>query len=282
MEYPVPAYTSFTIPTGATSGARITFNEFGDGAIRVYDSFGHLVEIISPTANGGSTIIYSTVHTGSLGLTEGTIFFGAPDDFTDGSTITGRYIAGGGLVFDTNIGQFGGFTDGTKMTGTAGQDGAATGSGVNPRWIINDDNGTTPVDILLSGSIIPTNVTGTAATWQTPTFTAGMWADTAGVGTWPPLKWRLDAENNVHVHGSFHALVTNPSNGVIATGLPVVNLYPGGTGFVGVGMAAYISNSFCLALYLDNTGSLHAATTGGINAGAGFAVNCKIPIGTIL
>lgn len=215
----------------------------------------------------------------------------------DGGLFIGPMVAGvpdtvnfGGLVEDDSahmemIGVSSGSgttTNPTITLYTAGDDSIPTGTSNTPRKRLLDGFGTSAADYLISGSVIHTNLTGTADTWQTPTFSAG-WADGSGIGgNYPGLKWRYDAENNLHIHGTFHATVAAPAV-AIASGIPPSNMYSGGGNVGIVGVAHYVSNNaYALPLFLTTTGFLVASVIAafpGVNST--FIIDGIVPIGNI-
>jgi hypothetical protein len=274
MQYPVPAYTSFTIPTGATSGARITFNENGNGEILVYNASGVVVDSIG--GNNGAIISYSTGPNASVEIVNGGIFFGGAPGFTGAASIMSDNTTGGSLSVDSGVGALFPYADSANFTLVGGTNSAAPG-GTGPHATLVDDNASSQVDLRLSGAVVKTDLSGNMVTWQTPTMQTG-WATGTGVGgNYPPLQWRLDAENNVHIHGTFHATAATPAT-PIASGFPLIS----GTN-VGVAGATPLitSNSFSLAVYLSDTGVLDATSTTGIANTNTFIINAKIPLGNL-
>lgn len=216
MEYPVPAYTSFTIPTGATTGQRITFNENGDGVIRVYNSIGQLVDTIGGAT--GDIISYAVGLTQSIALSQGELVIGDPSsNFVDAATITGLLSSGGSIAVSTGIGDLN-HIDAVNLVMYAGKDNQTTGSSTAPHVELFDGNTDSPVDQWITGSVIKSVVGGSPYTWQTPSYNANWLASTTFNGNvYKELLYRLDAENNLHISGCFKA-------GAIAPGNPVFTL----------------------------------------------------------
>lgn len=159
----------------------------------------------------------------------------------------------------------------------SGATGAPTG-GSNPFLKVQDTAGTSAADIYLSGSAIKTNNSGTPYTWTTPTLGTG-WANGTGVGgSYPNLQWRYDAENNIHLHGVFHATSTTPST-IVATGFPAVSV-GGNVGVTGPATSINVANR-AIGMYMNASGNLNATALGTIAVNDTFMINAKVPIGTI-
>lgn len=218
MEYPVPSYTSFTIPTGATTGQRITFNEFSDGMIRVYNSVNQLVDTIGGAT--GDIISYAVGLTQSIALSQGELVIGDPSsNFVDAATITGLLSSGGSIAVSTGIGDLN-HIDAVNLVMYAGKDNQTTGSAAAPHVEWFDGNTDSPVDHWITGSVIKSAVGGSNYTWQTPGYNTNWSSSTTFNGnTYRELLYRLDAENNLHVSGAFKAGAVAPVNPVFT--LPV-------------------------------------------------------------
>ncbi|HET7641154.1 MAG TPA: hypothetical protein VFK47_20765 [Ktedonobacteraceae bacterium] len=159
-------------------------------------------------------------------------------------------------------------------SGVTGTTNAAT---VQVRSI--NGTGNCATDLEVQGSIIRLDAsTGFPVTWQTPSMGTG-WATGSGIGgSYPPLQWRLDAENNVHLFGVFHATSTTPGS-VIASGFQTVSV-GGNVGVVGSFQSINSANR-SFSGYLNSSGNLNASVIGTIAVNDTFMVNAKVPIGNL-
>lgn len=114
-----------------------------------------------------------------------------------------------------------------------------------------------------------------SATWQTPTMGTGWATGPGGSGSYPPLQWRYDAEDNVHIFGTFHTTTTTPS-APMATGFPATvgtNVAPGG---VAVNVSG--TGTVC-GWYLNNAGEMRINSHPTYATGDTFTVNAVVPLG---
>lgn len=135
----------------------------------------------------------------------------------------------------------------------------------------------------VSGAVVKSSTDGnTGEVWTTPAAMGTGWATGPGVsGSYPPLKHHLLPVDAVWVHGSFHATSTAPG-GVIASGLPAVNMTTLG-GVASAGCAAKISSSSVeIPLYLNSAGELrHAGLPATVAVNDTFMVSAIVPLGNI-
>lgn len=168
--------------------------------------------------------------------------------------------------------------DALGMYLVAGVGGQVTGNST-PFVKIIDSLGTSDADLLVSGSVIRTNTSGTKVTWQTPTMGTG-WATGSGIGgAYPPLMWRYDAEDNIHIMGVFHATTTSVSS-IIASGFQSVLIGGANVGIAGAIVGINVSNRVANG-YLNSSGELRVSTLGTVAANDTFSINAKVPIGSL-
>lgn len=171
--------------------------------------------------------------------------------------------------------------DGAQFILVSGVDGANTGGAV-PHVTFRDVNGTTFVDLHLSGNVIPVDNAGNVLHWQTPTMQTG-WATgpASGGGSFPPLQWRYGDADDVWVFGSFHATIASPTS-LIATGFPHINIV-GPLGGVGVmaGMPRVAGGNATMGGYLNDTGQMRSQTAPTISINDTFIVNSRVPLGNL-
>lgn len=171
--------------------------------------------------------------------------------------------------------------DAVQMILVSGVDGANTGANV-PHVTFRDGNGTTLVDLHLSGNIIPVDTAGNVLHWNAPTMQTG-WASgpVSGGGSFPPLQWRYGDADDVWVFGTFRATTATP-NALVAAGFPHVNI-TGPLGGVGVmsGITRLAGGNGACGGYLNDTGQFRVQTAPTIAANDTFMVNCRVPLGNL-
>ena len=201
MEFPVPAYTSFTIPTGATTGARITFNEFGDGLIRVYNSAGTLVNSIG--GQFGSVISYGQGLVSDIALQNGRLLFGFnSSNFSPAASVTCPKTNLGALDMNTGTGTAGLRPDGTDLFLLGGNNNVVTGNANVPFASLSDTANNSMADFRLTGAVIKQDFTNTPYTWQAPGYAANWSAGAviSGLGG-NGLQYRFMGEDDVWLLG---------------------------------------------------------------------------------
>jgi len=92
----------------------------------------------------------------------------------------------------------------------SGASGVATGNTAAPHVSLKDGNGTSAIDLFLSGTVIKRDLTGARYTWQTPAFGSG-WAAGPSSGTVQTLRYRFDAFDNLVIIGACHTTSATPS-----------------------------------------------------------------------
>lgn len=217
MEFIGTFQTFFVIPTGATTGQRITINVGNDGAIKVYNANGVLVTFIGGPV--GALISFDPFSTRTVGMIQGTLQWDDTSNPGHGGTIdwdTGNASIPPFLDIDSG-------NDNNLYTGTTAilvKSGVIFGTQDNSAHVeILDNFGTNPnSNLWVSGSILKAVKSGIPATtlttykWQTPVLGAG-WAtgsSTAG-SAFEPIAYRLDAEDNLVISGTFNATSLTPA-----------------------------------------------------------------------
>jgi len=196
MEFVGTFITFLIIPTGATTGQRITINVGNDGAIKVYNSSGALVTFIGGPL--GAVISYDPNSTRSVALDRGNIDW-------DDSSFTGNGAAidwdSGSASIPAQLSVYSGinatFAGAVAMDMVSGTETGVQDTDAHVELI--DNFGTNPnSNIWVSGSILKAVKSGIPATtlttykWQTPILGAG-WAtgsSTAG-SAFEPIAYRL-------------------------------------------------------------------------------------------
>lgn len=283
-------FNSMTI-RGVFKGLEYIQNENGLFFYSSTPAFGTLSGSIAAAAGndgfgnpyGAGVCVYDSSLTSSfVQMAQGVIGLGSYDKNTGLDTAGAAGINGktSGKIKIAS-GAVGAFTDETFLILNAGEDGQGTGSGFRPYVSLGDGNGTSAVDFGISGSLVKTSVGGAFQTWQTPTFSSGWATGSSGSGAYPPLKWRYDAENRVHIHGTFHTTTTSHSTSVIASGLPGVNQSTlGGVGIAGA-VVQFVGSSGSFAAYLNINGELRYTGVPTLAVGDSFMVNTLIPLGDL-
>lgn len=174
MQFPGQYQTSLTIPTGKTSGARITINFNNDGSIKVYNSAGQLVEEVNPTRGFISFSPSNFVQLNSAGIQFGSYNVNNDTIIPDGTQILEKNLGppNDQPVLELISASLSGFDQG-EIQIVSGIPGNVSGSGLVPRVSIKDFNATTVVDGYISGNWISTDVSNNQQLWQVPTLAAG-------------------------------------------------------------------------------------------------------------
>lgn len=125
----------------------------------------------------------------------------------------------------------------------------------------------------------------TAGTWQTPSFSTG-WASGSTSGTYQGLQFRIDAEDNVHLVGVFHATAAAPNSQLFT--LPAAS---GSNPTYRPAIAqrlpldTYVSSSSAntanASMVINGTGVVNIYCSAAIASNQNFAVNAKFPLGNI-
>lgn len=218
--------TFLIIPTGATTGQRITINLNNDGEIKVYNSTGNLVDEIG--GSDGRIIAYDNSGTRFVAMLDGqfldgNIVGGIPDTTNAGSyfsLLTGSPNFGARSFIKSPIGSNTVISNRAVLNLSSG---APTGTLFTPKLSLTDQLGTSAADLKVSGAAIKGDLTGVPYSWQTPLLGAG-WAtgsSTAGAA-FEPIVYRLDAEDNLVISGTFHATSTTPVSPIFTLPTPYI------------------------------------------------------------
>lgn len=110
------------------------------------------------------------------------------------------------------------FTNSIKFRMIAGVQNQHGGLNNAPYLLLLDAFENCFVDMGISGALIHTDLHGSFSSWQTPTLGAG-WQFT-GIRGALPLRYRIDAEDNLVVKGSVSCTSTTPATGVFTVVAP--------------------------------------------------------------
>lgn len=296
--------TIITLPSGATVGARIVLDGTL-GVILVYDQDNELVDSIAPEdgVDPQGTDYYRgiTNYAGDeyvqMGI--GNLFLGVRPDPND-------------PTFDPQPGSMGIIGDSRSMglQSPHNQDYADTAnwkfvagnisSGIGTEGFPHSSNWRG--DIWLGGSsggalirsIVPSGQSDEIPeTWHVvgdtgePAFGSG-WTSASSSGTYQPLQYRLDAEDNLYLTGVFHATTASPGSGVftlpdkigsfptyrpkIAQRITVSTFATSGT---------ESSASSALVINDLSSGLVRLVSSAAVASGTNFAVSAKIPLGNL-
>lgn len=150
-------------------------------------------------------------HSGGVKINAGEIELGQPPNFTNAATLRQSLFFGGDIQLDTGTGDAS-HLQAANLALTAGTASTGTGTASTPNLALTDDGGSSAVDILLSGSVISTDVLGNPHTWQTPAYNPGWAGDSAVGGVLQSLQYRIDAQNNLVLDGVMHTTSATPSS----------------------------------------------------------------------
>lgn len=192
--------SSLTIPTGATSGARIVIDGI-TGLISVYNASDLLVDTIGGPF--GDIISYATGLTLDVALSEGSIEFGtASSGFAGAGSLTGDLTSGGGLLLSTGTGDAT-HDDALEIVYRAGDTGQSSGSSTAPKLIVGDAALSSAADMWITGSVIAADIaTQAKETWHAPSYKANWSGTTAFLGLGgPTLQYRRMGEDDTWIYG---------------------------------------------------------------------------------
>jgi hypothetical protein len=206
--------SSLTLPTGATSGARIVLDGTTD-TILVYDAANNLIMSVAPDVEivGGMQVLAGL--TSQTAVQFANIFQGNIE--LGGVTAGVQDQAHAALIFPTpgagalavQSGTTVAHPDRSGLLFLPGVGGAVTGAGNNPQVFLGDLANTSDADLNISGSVVKT-VGNVVTTWQTPSYNTG-WAAGPTGGTTHAVQFRLDALDNLVVVGTMHTTSATPS-----------------------------------------------------------------------
>jgi hypothetical protein len=291
--------TIIVLPTGATSGSRIVLDG-ESGLILIYDADNNLIASISPddtTDAAGNTILQGiTDYVGSeyVQMDVGNLYLGVLPDPANPAFVPVPGLLGikgdsSSIGLQSAANQD--LPDSSFLECVSGVLAAGTGHDTYPHHQVNGDIWVV-VDALQGGNPHNNNALiaapvplgqsfPVAETWHDVTLGTG-WATGPGIsGSYPPLQFRRDGLDNVHLFGTFHATSTTPST-IIGTGLIGVNLATlGGVSVIGPAQRM-VSTGGAIPMYAENTGAIRsAALPTPIAVNDTFMINQSYPLGNI-
>lgn len=167
----------------------------------------------------------------------------------------------------------------SSLVMNSGLDNQRTGSLNVPYVQIADNGANSMTDLAITGSLVQVGMS-----WHSPTYTASF-ATGSTAGTYQPLQYRIDGENNLYITGAFHALVAVASAIVftlpatvgftkfrppIAHQIPMTSDSSGGV----------IKNAG-VALQINSAGSVSMRAPAAVAINDNFYVSACIPLGDI-
>lgn len=262
-------FRTFTVPSFATTGARIVLDGVS-GTLRIYNSSNQLT-VQMGGADGSiidlSSTVFAKLVNGALLL--GKIVGGVPDT-TNAANF--EYVPGGVdfTALNSHLAPASSLNDAMQILIGPGAAGLAP-----PQILLIDKLRTATVQAIVSGAWVFGELTGVAATWQTPTATGGYTVTT--------LQYRRDAEDNVHWAGEIVQTtgVTGANGATVTTAVPA-EFRPTKTWVV---PAAWISTTSvakgAAVFFVNSSGTLVLAWPSSTANGDKFSFNAKIPLGNI-
>lgn len=147
-----------------------------------------------------------------------------------------------------------------------------------PFGLWQSQNGSSVADLLVTGAVRNCDLTGSTVSAQLVIMGTGWAQGSSGTGAWPSLRWLVDAEDNLHIMGTFN--VTATGNAVVGT-LPAYNGPSGNVAIVG-GAARFVGVAgSVLPLYLNNAGQLRTQNAPTLTVGDSFMINSVVPLGNL-
>ena len=295
MEFPGVYQSTFTIPTGATSGARITLDGTR-GAVFVYSANNNLIGSLAGAAGtdgfgnaypaGFTEFADVTTNIAFTNVFSGIVFEGflatraSTPDYTHISFLAANSPTTSQYQSPWTVG-----TDPVEMLFTAG---TASAMGSTAPSLQLQAGGAISSSLYMSilGALVGGDPTNGIATWQTPSYNAN-WSGTGtfnGQSPVTPLHYHIDAENNLWLYGAFLAGATLPGTTVfvLPVGYRPVTLFGGTNQFLDcsrVSGGVYSTGR----LRIDNSGNVVVANANGLGVAVNdqFFANGKIPLGAI-
>lgn len=280
--------TSLTIPTGATSGARIVIDGESD-RILFYDENDNIIMQLGGAQAIMTSINVTEIHK-DLIIQDGALNLGWTDESNDWATIFAE--AGEGLLAALQIASVtdstSAYTDQSKLRLFPGQSGSTTGDAGVPRIQVQDGFRNGDVDFLVSGSVVKTDPVGDPYTWQTvgavgaAAYGSGWAASTTfgGSTSWEPLRYRLLPTDEVWMLGAFKTTAAAATAVLNLTGVyrpKKLSPLPAESVVTATGVRSNIM------MGMGGSGNLNVLTsTGGSTAtGQEFLINAQFPLDNV-
>lgn len=260
-----PAFGNLIASIAAVAGADTFGNKYPAG-----------ICAMDPIGLTFSQFVNGTVYVGNLRPAAGNY---EPDFLTAASLVM---VPGADTVRISSPGEAGGGTR-SIIELIGGVSGSPVGSANTPHVRLLSSSSLTRADQYISGALIRSGKTGIPETWQIPAYTTS-WAGAttiAGIGPVLPLRYRVDAEDNLILSGAMTVTGAGASitptafsseyfNASVQSPFTLMEHQAGGANIVGVG-------------YISTTGNLHVDAGAGFtrNVGDTFLFDASVPIGNI-
>lgn len=278
-----------TITASTFQGTNFVINSSGAFFYSGTPAAGNLIASIAPAS--GTDSFGNTYLTGITSYGIGTQTF---SEMAGGSLLTGNMSSNVPDTTDAGFIQSQGpltilrsvvnaspslVRDALRMTMSAGQTAQTTGSASAPNLGIIADDLASAADLYLSGSAIKTDNTSAPYTWQLPSYGTNWSGSTTFNGTTgvEPLRFRLDAEDNLWPIGGFKAGAVVPADPVFI--LPAGYIPIAGTDYI----PCLRNNGGAVTsgmLRISNNGHVDVLNSAnlGIAANNEFLCNGKVPL----
>lgn len=257
-----PYGNSYDVGLTINSSAGKIYLSALDGVFQSIGSSGNLVTINDgqvtfkrPGASSTATIIQD------LGPTHGSLF-----------------IESGEAASNDNSAQLGIITSAGAPT-TGQQD-------TYPRTATSEPSGVFPAYHYVTGAVVKTTdlVANTSATWQIPAAAAynANWAPGSSASSrYANMRYRLDAEDNLHICGAAHATAALAAGSY--TLFSLTGAYVPKQLYSGAAIQVSSADAWkgAVRFNVDSTGSVNFNTSTAIAAGDGIYVNMVVPLGNI-
>lgn len=277
--------TDMTLPSGATTGARI-FLDGTAGTILVYDANNVLIASIAPMNTNdaaGNTVLQGITDYGQGGqfarLLENALqlgFIGAPD-----TVAYGEIQAGSTSIAEFTSPRSTGWPVPVTLTLASGATGSTTGTAGYPLAKIQD------ADLMVAGGTVIPGIEVpfqgiTPETWHRPTLSAGWAPGSTAAARYADIRYRLTGLDSVHICGALHSTVARaagPYGLFTLTGAYVPkDLYPDNGDHVSSTDAWKTS----IRVNVDSLGgAVGISTNAAIAIGDNFYINTIVPLGNI-
>lgn len=286
----IAALRSLVLPYGATSGSRIVLDGV-NGRVFVYNSANELLASIAPTdgTDPDGTIYYQGIvdYAGQdyVQMGFGNIIFGVRPDPLDPSFLPQPGLLGiigdsSGIFMQSATNQD--LPDYCFIQPTGGKRSLGTSDPLYPH---HDTLGDLWISDTVLKTVVPTGQSKSIpAKWQIPVLGAG-WATGSTNGSYQPIQYRFDAEDNIHIVGVFHATSAAPAatvftlpaaSGSIPTYRPKIAQR--------LDVASYTSANTPVSgvqMIVNGTGTIQTVNTSAIVTNQNYAVNAKFPLGNL-
>lgn len=272
MQFPNPYYVTFVIPTGATAGARIVLNGT-TGQIEIYNSSNQLVTTLGGPVGAITNIDPSTGLQVQLAL--GALQFPVSRAMVSQDTGTNALLLESGVPFPAGINRR---AIAQLLQGTTS---GITGGANTPRVKFLPEAGALAEDLYLPGTLLYSDTSGVATTWQIPVMSGGYALGSSASALYQNLQYRFDAFDNVVIEGACHATSAQAAGAHGLFSLPVAyrptKIHP----TAGIHANSADVTQAVIRVIADPAGSVSFYTTAAIAINDNFYFQMLVPRGNI-